>query len=119
MGHIARFDAVWSKLTLNPWVLSTVAQGLHLDFISESVQFTIQTSAPMDAQQHNCCEREVRSVLEKGAIIKPRDQGLISSIFLILARTGGLRTIINLKALNRFFSQIQVRGDRGSETNDL
>lgn len=101
-GRIARFAVEWSKLTLDPWILSTVSQGLHLDFISEPVQFTIQPNACMDAVQHDCCEQEVHSLLEKGAIIRAREQGFISSIFLIPKRTGGYRPIINLKALNRF-----------------
>ncbi|KAI9550901.1 hypothetical protein GHT06_004520 [Daphnia sinensis] len=72
-GRIARFAVEWSKMTLDPWILSTVSQGLHLDFISEPVQFTIQPNACMDAVQHDCCEQEsearqtvqrVRSLLE-------------------------------------------------------
>ena len=104
-GRIARFAVEWLRLVLDPWILSTVSQGLHLDFISEPIQFTIQPNACMDTQQHNCCELEVISLLEKGAIIRARDQGFISSIFLIPKRTVGYRSIIKLKALHRFLAQ--------------
>lgn len=56
----------------------------------------------MDAQQHESCEQEVSSLLEKGAVVRAQNQGFISSLFLIPKRTEGHRPIINLKALNRF-----------------
>ena len=46
-----------------------MARGLHLDFISERVQFTIKPNASVDAKQQDCCEREVHSIPEKGAIL--------------------------------------------------
>jgi hypothetical protein len=74
-GRIARFASEWSKLTLDPWILSTVSQGLQLDFISEPVQFLIPPNACMDTHQYDCCKQEVNSLIEKGAIVRARDQG--------------------------------------------
>jgi hypothetical protein len=111
-GHIARFAVEWSKLTLDPWILSTVSQGLQLDFISEPVQFSIPPNACMEAYLYDCCKQEVNLLIEKGAIVRARDQGFISSIFLIPKRTGGYRPIINLKALNcfLFYKKFKMEG---------
>ncbi len=103
-GRIARFASEWAKLSLDPWILSTVTQGFQLEFISEPFQIFVQPNASMDIQQHVCCEKEVFSLLEKGAVVRVSNQspGFISSIFLIPKRAGGYRPIINLKGLNKF-----------------
>ena len=102
-GQIARFASEWSKLTLDPWVLSTVIEGFRLEFLSEPVQHFVQPNATMDAQQFECCRQEVSSLLEKGAVVRAtQGQGFISSIFLIAKRSGGFRPIINLRGLNQF-----------------
>ncbi|EFX70828.1 hypothetical protein DAPPUDRAFT_327777 [Daphnia pulex] len=75
-GRIARFAFEWSKLTLDPWILSTVSQGLQLDFISDPVQFSIPPNACMDTHQYDCCKQEANSLIEKGAIVRARDQVL-------------------------------------------
>ena len=59
----------------------------------------------MDATQHECCQKEVLSLLEKGAVVRAgQDVGFISGIFLIPKRSGGYRPIINLKGLNTFLT---------------
>jgi hypothetical protein len=96
---------VWSRLTLDPWVISTVSEGFRLEFIADPIQSFIQPNAPMDATQHECCQKEVLSLLEKGAVVRAgRDVGFISGIFLIPKRSGGYRPIINLKGLNTFLT---------------
>lgn len=86
-GQIARFASQWSKLTLDPWVLSTVIEGFRLDFLSEPVKVFVPSNAKMDAQQRDFCQREVASLLEKGAVVKAgQGPGFISSIFLITKR---------------------------------
>lgn len=90
---------------LDPWVLSTVSEGFRLEFVADPVQSFIQPNAPMDATQHECCQKEVLSLLEKGAVVRTgQDDGFISGIFLIPKRSGGYRPIINLKGLNTFLA---------------
>lgn len=95
-GRIARFGAEWEKLTLDPWVLSTVGEGFRLEFLSEPFQSSVQPNTSMDPHQQACCEKEVASLLEKGAVVKAQDGSFISSIFLIAKRLEGFRPIINL-----------------------
>ena len=102
-GHIARFASEWSKLTLDPWVLSTVIEWFRLEFLSEPVQSFVQPNATMDAQQFECCRQEVTSLIGKGVVVKAtQGPGFTSSIFLIAKRSGGFRPIINLRGLNQF-----------------
>ena len=104
-GRISLFAHVWSRLTLDPWVISTVSEGFRLEFIADPIQSFIQPNAPMDATQHECCQKEVLSLLEKGAVVRAgQDVGFISGIFLIPKRSGGYRPIINLKGLNTFLT---------------
>ena len=104
-GRISLFAHVWSCLTLDPWVISTVSEGFRLEFIADPIQSFIQPNAPMDATQHECCQKEVLSLLEKGAVLRAgQDVGFISGIFLIPKRSGGYRPIINLKGLNTFLT---------------
>lgn len=104
-GRISLFAHVWSRLTLDPWVLSTVSEGFRLEFVADPVQSFIQPNAPMDATQHECCQKEVLLLLEKGAVVRTdQDDGFISGIFLIPKRSGGYRPIINLKGLNTFLA---------------
>jgi hypothetical protein len=102
-GRISLFAHVWSCLTLDPWVISTVSEGFRLEFIADPVQSFIQPNASMDAKQHEYCQKEVLSLLEKGAVVRAgQDVGFISGIFLIPKRSGGYRPIINLKGLLRW-----------------
>ena len=82
-----------------------MSEGFRLEFIADPIQSFIQPNAPMDATQHECCQKEVLSLLEKGAVVRAgQDVGFISGIFLIPKRSGGYRPIINLKGLNTFLT---------------
>jgi hypothetical protein len=69
-GRISLFAHVWSCLTLDPWVIFTVSEGFRLEFIADPVQSFIQPNASMDATQHEYCQEEVLSLLEKGAVVR-------------------------------------------------
>lgn len=76
-----------------------------MEFVADPVQYFVQPNTPMDVTQHECCEREVLSLLVKGAIVKAgQGESFISRIFLIPTRSGGYRPIINLKGLYTFLA---------------
>jgi hypothetical protein len=51
------FSHVWSRLTLDPWVISTVSEGFRLEFISDPVQSFIQPNAPMTRRSTSVARR--------------------------------------------------------------
>lgn len=99
---IARFHFAWEEITKDPWVLSTVAEGLSLEFTSVPSQSHIPENAHMNPSQFELCDTEVNSLIEKGAVIECEAPSFISGISLIPKKTGGFRPIINLKGLNQF-----------------
>jgi hypothetical protein len=56
-GRISLFAHVWSRLTLDPWVISTVSEGFRLEFISDPVQSFIQPNAPMTRRSTSVARR--------------------------------------------------------------
>jgi hypothetical protein len=103
-GRIARFVESWSIITKDPWIQQTVSRGFCLNLTSEPVQYFIPRNAPMINTQLDLCDGEVRSLLEKGAVVRAHGEGFLSGIFLIPKKSGGFRPIINFKGLNSFIT---------------
>ena len=101
-GRVARFVESWSIITKDPWIQQTVSRGFRLDFVSEPVQYFIPRNTPMTDTQSDLCDGEVRSLLDKGAVVRVHGEEFLSGIFLIPKKSGGFRPIINLKGLNSF-----------------
>jgi hypothetical protein len=92
------------SLSKDPWILSSVKEGVKIDFISPPFQTVAGRNMKMGKIQSEICDREVKSLLEKGAIeqIATSTEGFISGLFVIPKRSGGFRPIVNLKSLNKF-----------------
>ena len=84
----------WSIITKDPWIQQTVSRGFRLYFTSEPVKYFIPRNALTTNTQSDLCDGEVRSLLEKGAIVRAQGEGFLSGIFLIPKKSGGFRPII-------------------------
>ncbi len=72
--------------------------------MGDPTQSVIPNNAHMTDTQAELCDKEVHSLLEKGAVVTAQGEGFLSGIFLIPKISGGYRPIINLKGLNSFIA---------------
>ena len=100
----------WYKLTTNQFVLSIVS-GIHLKFLSPPTQTFIPCPIHFDDSEMASIDGEIHTLLHKGAIIPvaPEPGQCISNIFTRPKKSGGLRTIINLKWLNHYLEKIHFK----------
>jgi hypothetical protein len=103
-ARLCHYVEFWKSLSKDPWILSSVKEGVKIDFISPPFQTVAGRNMKMGKIQSEICDREVKSLLEKGAIekIATSTEGFISGLFVIPKRSGGFRPIVNLKSLNKF-----------------
>ena len=95
----------WTLITADPWVLETI-QGYRLDLLDTPVQDHIPHSVAQTEENTKLIDLEIHQMLTKGAIhvVPPseRDQGFVSTIFLVPKKGGGQRPAINLRPLNAY-----------------
>ena len=105
-GRLKHFLTIWEQLTGDLWVLQ-VESGYLMEFTSTPIQLhppnPVQTS--LEHQVH--IDQEVQELISKNAVhyISPshsQEPGLISTLFAVHKKGGGLRPVINLKPLNQF-----------------
>ncbi|KAI9553757.1 hypothetical protein GHT06_019015 [Daphnia sinensis] len=102
-GRLSFFGDAWSTLSADPWILSTVMEGYHIEFVALPFQEQIPTGCIMSKDMETVSDQEIKLLLEKGAIAPiPSDNtdGFVSNLFVIPKKSGGWRPIINLKHLN-------------------
>ena len=96
----------WLQIGVHPWVLSTISKGYKLQFARRppacgEVLFS-QASGPAAKVLRD----EITSLLVKRAIrvVPPvqSNNGFYSRYFLVKKKGGGMRPILDLRALNRF-----------------
>ena len=102
--RLCYFLDFWKSLSKDPWILSSVGEGVKIHFVSPPFQTVAGRNMKMGDNQTDICDKEVKSLLEKGAIEPVNDSsiGFISGLFVIPKRSGGFRPIVNLKGLNKF-----------------
>lgn len=103
-GRVSLFVPAWKNISKDPWVLEAVTLGLKLEFHSVPTQLNMPPCPALSDSQISLCNKEVSSLIEKGAVIEVDsvEGEFVSNLFVIPKKTPGkFRPIINLKALNR------------------
>jgi hypothetical protein len=103
-ARLSSFVNGWSGITNDPWILTTVADGLRIDFLSEPFQRSAPRDVAMSDEMRAVCQAEIESLLGKGAAKEITDESgsFICSFFCVPKKVKGFRPIVNLKPLNRF-----------------
>ena len=109
-GRTAMCLDKWKELTNNNFVLG-LAKGICLDFVQVPSQWSPAHELTMSLEEMSLVDLEVNKMLSKGAILKvqPVSGHFISNIFLTPKKSGGMRPVINLKALNRFLEPVHFK----------
>jgi len=92
-------------LTTDKWVIETV-QGFRIPFLNPPVQEQ-QPNPPISSEEQSfLIQKEVCTLLEKGAVTKVPDpqpqESFYSTLFLVPKKGGQMRPVINLKRLNEW-----------------
>lgn len=103
-GRLKYFFANWQLVSNDSWVLRSVLNGVAIDFLSFPSQKSLPSAVRMSIDMEKVCDKEVKDLLEKGAIFEVEDNspGFVSSLFVIPKKSGGYRPIVNLKPLNAY-----------------
>jgi ribonuclease HI len=103
-GRIARFSQNWHDLNAGEWVMNIVLRGHSIEFLELPQYNGIVRTVLTGADNRKAVLAEVQSLLVKKAIERvPQDQvheGYYSRIFTVPKKSGGIRTILNLKPIN-------------------
>lgn len=98
-GRLRNYARVWSNFTADPWVISSITEGVRLELLKTPVQLFPPGNPSMNETEVAICNEEVESLLRKGAI-RPVNNPVFVSPFFCVPKPKGFRPIINLKALN-------------------
>ena len=97
----------WQRITRDPWILSTVSEGLTLAFTSPppgGPHFR-ETPVPQDPELARILEEELVGLLQKNAAVRC-PQGFVprfcATFFLAPKKGGKWRPILNLRPLNKY-----------------
>ncbi|XP_073406146.1 uncharacterized protein [Dendrobates tinctorius] len=111
-GRLKIFFTKWEQITLNPWILNIIKEGIKIEFLRIPYEFFVITRLNSSLQQ-KALEDEIRVLLAKKVLVDvPEEQqgrGFYSPLFLVSKPDGTFRTIINLKKLNSFIKNYKFK----------
>ncbi|KAK4021224.1 hypothetical protein OUZ56_003143 [Daphnia magna] len=89
-ARLGYFEVFWSSLSKDPWVMSSIREGVKIDFSSIPFQTIAGSNMPMGKDQTEVCDREIMALLEKKAIepVEASAEGFVSGLFVIPKRSG-------------------------------
>ena len=103
-GKLSNFVEGWKRITNDPYILSIVAKGYRLHFMSPPLlrQTPWEIRSPQDPQEVLGMREQITLMLQKNAIMEvpPDSPGFYSNVFLVRKASGGWRPVIDLKNLN-------------------
>ena len=113
-GRLKHFITEWEKITDDQWVLSTLREGVRLEFQNVPHSTGVLETKVSVKNRHLLFE-EVESLLSKGAIepVPPseRQKGFYCTLFLVAKKAGEMRPVINLRPLNRYLVKKHFKMD--------
>ncbi|XP_044128788.1 uncharacterized protein LOC122922292 [Bufo gargarizans] len=100
-GRLRLCFHVWSSITSDPWVLTTV-QGFHIELTGSPNLIPSPPPLPLAPPNRELVDLELFSLFQKRAIERAPSapRGVLSNIFLVQKKGGQMRPVINLRALN-------------------
>lgn len=112
-GHIGArllgFAPCWRGSTSDAWIIQTVSQGYRIEFLCRPPHRFWPTPFSSDPAKHSQKMQAIQHLLDIQAIEPvPTTQarrGVYSVFFLVPKKNGEMRTILDLKWLNRFVSR--------------
>lgn len=106
LGPLARHIPQWSQCGASNWILKTLTRGYRLQFASTPPSFSGVIHSRPRGKEALILQQEIEALKHKGAIrIVPPEQcqaGFYSRYFLVPKKGGGLRPILDLRALNKY-----------------
>ena len=103
-GRLSNFVEGWKHIMNDPYVLSIVAKGYRLRFMSPPLlrQTPWEIRSPQGPEEILGMREQITLMLQKNAIteVPPNSPGFYSNIFLVQKASGGWRPVIDLKNLN-------------------
>ncbi|GAA6098881.1 uncharacterized protein LOC116675969, partial [Tachysurus ichikawai] len=111
---LRNFLTAWEELPgVSRWVLQTIVDGYTVQFASSPPRFNGMCPTLVGPEQALVLEREVRTLLGKGAIevVPPsaRESGFYSPYFVFPKKDGRWRPILDLRSLNRSLRRLRFR----------
>ena len=110
----------WKEITNDKWILDIVS-GYRIEFIEQPVQFRIPKQISFSKSEIELVDKEVSTLLQKGAIEKVqfKDDQFVSNLFLVPKKDNSLRPVINLRQLNEFIEYRHFKQENLSYALDL
>ena len=103
----------WRLLGASPWVLRTIAKGYKLQFATRPPTFEKVIFSHAVGPAAEILRTEIRTLIDKRAIreVPPHQSlnGFYSRYFLVKKKGGGLRPILDLRALNRYLLKFNFK----------
>ena len=115
-GKVMWFQRNWKAITSDQWVLNCV-QGYEIEWVARPSQICTPRELVFPKAEADCLSAEIESLLQKEAIspiCPPFDEttsehGFVSQLFAVPKKDGGIRPVVNLKALNSHVQQVPFK----------
>lgn len=113
LGPLARHSPQWRRCGVSDWILKTITKGYRLQFASTPPVFNGVIHSRPREKEALILQQEIKALESKGAIrIVPPERcqvGFYSRYFLVPKKGGGLRPILDLRALNKYMKKYTFR----------
>jgi hypothetical protein len=113
-ARLLHFWKVWQALGADPWVINVLKLGYNLEFHTQPPlsRVPLIESSVQNVDRMFLLQEHINSMLDKEAIelvLDPNSTGFYSRLFLIPKKTGTLRPVVDLSALNFYITDQPFR----------